>query len=161
MLSGASRATLCKVFPVQCCPRRWYSLDNIGQIKNLFSVVREAPDNNAKEKILFNVVLILLWQQSTGQNSMQCSPRGSRQHCTGKILCNVALILLGQHYTGRNLMQCCPWGSRKQCMHIKKSCSILSFNTLETTLHRLKSFAVLSERLQTTMHKNISCSMLS
>ena len=45
-------------------------------------------DNIPQEKILFNVVLALLWQHCTGQNPMQCcQKRGSRQHCTGKDPC--------------------------------------------------------------------------
>ena len=42
-----------------------------------------APENNAQEKIMFNVVLILLGQHCTGQNHVQCS-RDSKQNCTGK-----------------------------------------------------------------------------
>ena len=41
-------------------------------------------NNIAHEKILFNVVLILLWQHCTGKNLVQCCPRDSRQHYTGK-----------------------------------------------------------------------------
>ena len=55
-------------------------------------------------------------QHCTGQNSVQCCPRGSRQLCIRKILCNVALILLEQHYTDQNLMQCCPRCSRQHCI---------------------------------------------
>ena len=69
-----------------------YSRDNItqAQIKTLFSVVRKAPSNIAQEEMLCNVVLeaclnlMLLGQHCTGQNPMQCSLGGSRQHCTGK-----------------------------------------------------------------------------
>ena len=35
LLSGASRTTLYKVFPVQGCPRRQYSCDSIAQTKSL------------------------------------------------------------------------------------------------------------------------------
>ena len=91
MLSGTSTTTLHKVFPVLCSPRTWYSWDNIAQIKTLASVVLEAPDNNAKEKILLNLVLILLRQYCTSQSPMRCCPRGSGQHCAGKILYNVIL----------------------------------------------------------------------
>ena len=58
-----------------------YSWDNV---KTLCNVVQEAQDNNAQEKILFNVVLIFLGQHSTCKNLVQCYPRDSRQHCTGK-----------------------------------------------------------------------------
>ena len=84
MLSSASRTTLHKNFPVQCCPRRSHSWGNIAQIKTLCSVVYEAPDNNAQEKILFYVVLILLGQHYIGKNPMQCWTWGSRQQCTEK-----------------------------------------------------------------------------
>ena len=105
MLSSASGTTLHKNFPVQCCPRRSYSWGNIAQIKTLCSVVFQAPDNNAQEKILFYVVLILWGQHGAGQNPVQCCPRGSRQHCTGKILCKILckvfFIFMGQHGTGK------------------------------------------------------------
>ena len=117
MLSSASGTTLHKNFPVQCCPRRSYSWGNIAQIKTLCSVVFQAPDNNAQEKILFYVVLILLGQHYIGKNPMQCWTWGSRQQCTGK-----------------NLVQCC-------------------LNTLGTTWRRSKPSAMLSERLQTTLHR--------
>ena len=45
------------------------------------NVFGEAPDNIGQEKIMFNVVLILLGQHYLGQNLMQYCPRGSRQHC--------------------------------------------------------------------------------
>ena len=112
---------------MQCCPRgsRQYctgkkscsmlpqfSWGNIAQINTLDNVVLEAPDNIAQEKILFNVVLILLGQDCTGKSLVRFCPRASRQHCTGNILFNGVLILLGQHGTGKNLVQCCPRGSR-------------------------------------------------
>ena len=100
ILSEASRAMLHKVFPVQSCPRRWFSRGDIAQIKTLCSVVIDAADSNAQEKISFNVVLILLGQYSTGQNHMQCSPRGPRQNYIRKNPDIVFLILLRQHCTG-------------------------------------------------------------
>ena len=48
-----------------------YSLDNIVQVNDLCNVILEAPKNNAQKKILFDVVLILLGQHSTGKNLMQ------------------------------------------------------------------------------------------
>ena len=89
------------------------------------------------DKILFNVVLILLGQHCTGKPFVQYCPRVSRQHCTGKnsvqcclntlgttlhrkkIVFNLVLILLGQHCTNKNIVQCC-------------------LNTFGTTLHRKK-----------------------
>ena len=50
------------------------SWDKIAQGKTLGSVVPDAPDNTAQEKILFNVILILLGQ-----------------YCTEKTLCNVVI----------------------------------------------------------------------
>ena len=100
MLSGVSKTTLHKVFRVQRCPKR-YSWDNIAQIKilcsivkeapniiaqvkTLYNVVLEAPENSALEKVLFNAVFIHFVQLGTGQNPMQCFPRGLRQHCISK-----------------------------------------------------------------------------
>ena len=61
-------------------------------------------------------------------NSMQCCPRGSRQHCTRK--------------DPEDPEECC-------------------LTTYRTTLHTSKTFAMLSERLQTTLHKRKSCAMFS
>ena len=41
---------------------------NIEQVKTLWNVVQEAPDNIVLEKILINIVLILLGQLRTGKN---------------------------------------------------------------------------------------------
>ena len=54
------------------------------QVKALCNVVQEDPDNNAQEKILLNVVLILSGQHCTSKGLVQCCPRGCRQHCTDK-----------------------------------------------------------------------------
>ena len=96
ILPGASKTTLHKVFPVQCCPRRYF-WEDIAQIKTLCSVIQEAPsktavktlcnvvleapDNNVQEKVLFVFVLILFVQHRTGQIPMQCCPKDSRPHC--------------------------------------------------------------------------------
>ena len=96
ILSSASGTTLHKDFPVQCCPRRSYSWGNIAQIKTLCTdKVFEAPDNNAQEKVLFYVVLILLRQHYIGKNPMQCWTWGSWQQCTGKNLVQFCLNTLG------------------------------------------------------------------
>ena len=50
-----------------------FSWNNIAQVSTLCNVAQEAPDNTAQEKIMFNVILILLGQ-----------------HCTDKTLCSVA-----------------------------------------------------------------------
>ena len=55
-----------------------YSWNNITLLKTLINVVLEAPDNNAQEKTLCNVVLILLGQHF--------ATWGSGQHCTRKNL---------------------------------------------------------------------------
>ena len=80
-----------------------YRWNNITQIKTLCNVVPEAPDNNPQKKLLFNVALICSGQHCTDQNTIQCCPKGSRQHCTRKILRNVVLIFLGQHCTEKDL----------------------------------------------------------
>ena len=55
-----------------------YSIwNNIAQVNTLGSVVLEAPDNIAQEKILLNVALNLLGQHCTG--NVQCCPGASRQ----------------------------------------------------------------------------------
>ena len=66
-----------------------YSRNNIAQVKNLCNVVRKAPDNISWEKILCNIVLILLGQHCTTENPIQCcpTPKGSRQLCMSKIQC--------------------------------------------------------------------------
>ena len=74
-----------------------------------------------------------------------------RQHCLKKILCNFALILLGKHCTGQNLMQCCPKSSRQHC--IRRNSVQCCLNTLWTTLHSWKPYAMLPKRLQTTLLK--------
>ena len=89
---------------------------------------------------------------------MQYCLRGSRQHCIRKILSNVVLILVGQHCTGQNPMQYCSRGSKQHCM---KNLVQFRLNALGATLHRSKLYAMLPERLQTTLHKRKSCAMLS
>ena len=48
-----------------------------------------------KKKTVCNFVLILLRQHCTGQNPMQCCPRGSRQHCIRKNPVECCLNTLG------------------------------------------------------------------
>ena len=117
-----------------CSILYWYSWDNIAQIRFLCNVVQEASDNIAQEKIVFNVVLILLGQHCTGKKVVQCCPRGFRQHAQEKNLFNVVLILLGQHCTAKIHVQCCPRGFRQHCTGTKSVQCCLS--TLGTTLHR-------------------------
>ena len=70
MLSLRLQTTMCR--KKSCSMMSQFSWDNIAQVKTLCNVVQEAPENIAQEKIMFNVVLILL-----------------EQHCRGKNLCNV------------------------------------------------------------------------
>ena len=72
-----------------------------------------------------------------------------------KILCKIVLILLGKYCTAENPMQCCPRGSGQFC--IKSNAMQCCLNTLGITLHRSKPYAILSERLQTTLHKKTLC----
>ena len=52
-------------------------------------------------------------------------------------------------------MQCCPRGSRQLCIRTNPvQCCLIA---LGITLHRSKSYAILSERLQTTLHKKVLC----
>ena len=92
-----------------------YFSENIAQLKTFSNVVQEAPDNITQEKILLNVVAILLGQHWTDKNLVECCATGSRQQCTGKLLLNIVLILLGQHCTDKNLAQCYPRGPRQHC----------------------------------------------
>ena len=46
--------------------------DSLSHVKTCSNIVLEAHDNNAKEKILLNLVLILLEQNCTGKNLLQC-----------------------------------------------------------------------------------------
>ena len=78
----------------------------------LCSVALDGPDNNVQEKNLFNVVLILLRQHCTGQNTMQCCLRGSKQHCTGKILCKCCVNTHETTLYSKSPMQCCLRGFR-------------------------------------------------
>ena len=81
-------------------------------------------------------------------------PVWSIQHCIGYFLPKGCLLAIGHHYTGKNFAQCCPRGSRQQCTG--RNPVRCGLNTLETTLHRSKFYAMLSLRLQATMHgKNI------
>ena len=70
MLSLRLQTTTCR--KKSCSVVSQFSWNNIAQVKTLCNVVQEAPENIAQEKIMFNVVLILL-----------------EQHCRGKSLCNV------------------------------------------------------------------------
>ena len=60
-----------------------------------------------------------------------------------KIVCNNVLIFLVQHSTGK---------SRRYTQCRNKSSVQCCLNTLETTLHSSKPYAMLSERLQATFH---------
>ena len=137
-----------------------YSWVNIEQVKTLSNVVREAPNDITYEKILFNVVLILLGQHCTGQNPMQCCPRGSRQHCIRKNLAQFCLNTLRTKLHRRK-----PYAMLSQrlqsTLYKKKPCEIFCLNTLGTTLHRSKPYAMLSKMLRTKLHKKKSYSMSS
>ena len=69
MLSQYDRYSIVQViFFIKVVCQPW---TNITQVNTLRNVVQEAPDNNAQEKILLNVVLILSGQHCTGQDPMQ------------------------------------------------------------------------------------------
>ena len=60
-------------------------------------------------------------------------------------------MLLGQHCPAENPMQCCPRRSSQLCIRqIPVQCML---NTLGTTLHSWRPYAMLSETLQTTLYK--------
>ena len=109
------------------------SWDNIAQIKTLCSVALEAPNKNTQEKIMFNVVLILLGQHCTGKNPMQCCPRDSRQKCTGK-----------------NPVQCCL-NTLGATLHRLNPYAILS-ERFQKTLHRKNPVQYCLNTPGTTLH---------
>ena len=93
-----SRQLFIRTNPVQC------SLNTLGitlHRSKPYAILFEKPQTTLHKKILSNFVLILLGQHCTGQNPMQCCPRGSRQLCISKmfhsmltayailVLCNV------------------------------------------------------------------------
>ena len=94
-----------------------YSWDNFVQVKILCNDIREVPCNNAEEKILCKIVLILLGKHYTAENPMQCCPRGSRQLCIR-----------------RNPVQCCL-NTLRITLHRSKPYAILS-ERLQPTLHK-------------------------
>ena len=117
------------------CPRK-HSWDNIAQIKTLCSVFWEAPNTIVQEKILYNVVLIPLGQHYTGKNPIQCCPWGSRQQCTGKNPIQYCLNTLGT-------------------LHRLKPYTLLSLLSWDNIAQE-KLYAMLSQRLQTTLHRKKS-----
>ena len=143
---------------------------SFAQVKALCNVVRQALSNIVSEKILCNVVLILVKHHGTGQKLIQCRPTDFRQPSKTKILFNIALILLGQHPVQyfhntpgtvlhrKNCMGCHFRGSKQ--FHNKNSVNC-GLNTIRTKLRKSKIYAVLSECLQSTLHKKKSYSMLS
>ena len=143
---------------------------SFAQVKALCNVVREALSNIVSEKILCNVVLILVKHHGTGQKLMQCRPTDFRQPSKTKILFNIALILLGQHPVqyfhntpGAVLHRKSSMGFRfRGSKQFKNKNSVhCSLNTTRTTLGKSKIYAILCECLQSTLHKKKSYSMLS
>ena len=156
-------------YPVQCCLSYpiLMLLQQITQIKALWNVGLEAPNNNIQEKILFNIVLIFLEKHCTGQNLVQCCLRGSKQHSIRENPGQYCLNTLGtilhrskpyamlpqriqrtlhkknpvQCCLIKNPMQWCPRGSRQHC--IIKNPVQCCLNTLGTILHGTKSYAIL------------------
>ena len=91
-------------------------------------------------------------QLKTLCNNIRGVPGNNEQE---KIFWKIVLILLGKHCTAENPMQCCPRGSRQLC--IRTNAAQCCLNTLGITLHRSKPYAILSERLQITLHKKTLC----
>ena len=96
-------------------------------------------DNIAKTKTLCSVVLEV--------------PDNNAQE---NILVSVVLIFLRQH---QNPMQCCLRGSRQHCR--RKNLGHCCLDTLGTTLHWLKLYVMLSERLNTKLHRKNPVQLLS
>ena len=84
------------------------------------NVVQEPPENITQEKILFNVVLILLGQQCAGKNLVQFCPIGSR--------CSVQSCPFVQCWPGIFLVQCqeklcsvsAPFAAPGYCQNINR-----------------------------------------
>ena len=73
---------------------------NNARVKTLCNVAQEIPDNIAQEKILFNIVLILLGRHCTGKSLVQCCPRSPYNIAQEQTQCNVVRItsLFGDFY---------------------------------------------------------------
>ena len=71
--------------------------------------------DNAQEKMLCKIVLILLGKHCTAENPMQCCPRSSRQNCI-KNPVQCCLNTLWTTLYSKNPMQCCPRGPRQFCI---------------------------------------------
>ena len=69
-------------------------------------------------------------------------PRVLRRDWTGFFLTECCLEHLGQHCMGFCPVQCCP-------------------KSIKTTLNRIFSYTMLSEASQTTLHRALTCAMLS
>ena len=106
------------------------------------------------------VTLILLGQQWTGKNLMQCFLRSSRQHSISKNPVQFCLNTLGTLHRSKTCDVMLPErGSRQLC--IRKSPVQCCFNTLGITLHSWKPYTMLPEKLQTTLNKKKSCAIFS
>ena len=127
------------IFLTKVVCQLWTNTAQVKALWDLCSVVEEASDNIAQEKILFNVVLILFGQHGTvmkpcailskrlqttqhrkhpvRKHPVQCCHRYSWNN-TAQVntLCNVVLEALRQHCITKNPFQCC-------------------LNSLGTTLH--------------------------
>ena len=78
--------------PVKFC---LYTLGTTLYRSKTYAILPKMLQTTLHKKILCYFVLILLRQHCTGQNSMQCCLRGSRQHCIRKRLVRFCLHTLG------------------------------------------------------------------
>ena len=133
---------------------------NIVLVKTLCSIVQEAPENIAQEKILFNVVSVLLGQHCAGKNPVQYCPWGSRQQCTGKNPVQSCLNTFGDNITQVKILWCVVQQETPENIAQEK----ILFNVVLILLDNIvqvKTFAMLSTRLQTTLHMKKSYSISS
>ena len=123
-MPGASRATLHKVSQEQCCSRRWYSWDNITQIKTLCIVALEAPDNNTQNKkscsklSLDNLAQVKILCNVVQESPNRKSPVQFGPNTSGTVLHRYKPMLSLRLQTTlhrKNPMQCCLRGSSKHC----------------------------------------------
>ena len=104
----------------------------------------KAQDNNAPEKILLNLGLMLLGQNCTGKNLLQrcLNTPWTTLHRLNKSLCNVVFEAPGNITQEKFFLYHC------------------SLNTFGTTLHRSKSYAMLWESTDNIPQEKILCNVV-
>ena len=125
---------------------------------------------------VFPVQEILVAQYYTDKNPVQYCPRSSKQHCTSKNYMHCCSWGSRQQCTWKRPVQCYSSDNNAQVKTLynvvgeapdniakrnQKTPVKCFLNTPRLTLNRSKPYAMLSEKLQTTLHMKKFCSMLS